>query len=71
MIETRPKSVEARQELGHYEGDTVHGAIWEKTCIVTLVERSTGLVLVGKSRDKTVKSVNKVLIRLFLACGRD
>jgi IS30 family transposase len=32
---------------------------------VTLVERATGLVLVGKSRDKTVKSVNKVLIRLL------
>ena len=65
MIEARPERVEARQELGHYEGDTVHGASWEKTCVVTLVERATGLVLVGKSRDKTVKSVNKVLIRLL------
>ncbi len=64
-IEARPSSVEARQELGHYEGDTVHGANWEKTCVVTLVERATGLVLVGKSRDKTVRSVNKVLIRLL------
>ena len=65
MIETRPERVEARQELGHYEGDTVHGASWEKACVVTLVERATGYVLVGKSRDKTVKSVNKVLIRLL------
>ena len=65
MIEARPECVEARQQLGHYEGDTVHGASWEKACVVTLVERATGLVLVGKSRDKTVKSVNKVLIRLL------
>lgn len=65
MIEDRPVSVEARQELGHYEGDTVHGASWEKTCVVTLVERATGYVSVGKSPDKTVKSVNKVLIRLL------
>ena len=65
MIETRPSSVEARQELGHYEGDTVHGAVWEKTCIVTLVERATGLLLMGRSPDKTVKSVNKVMIRLL------
>ena len=65
MIEERPSSVEARQELGHYEGDTVHGAIWEKTCVVTLVERVTGLLLMGRSPDKTVKSVNKVLVRLL------
>ena len=65
MIEARPEHVETRQELGHYEGDTVHGASWEKACVVTLVERATGLVLVGKSRDKTVKSINKVLIRLL------
>ena len=64
-IEDRPERVETRQELGHYEGDTVHGASWEKTCVVTLVERATGYVLVGKSPDKTVKSVNKVLIRLL------
>ena len=38
-----PRSVEARQELGHYEGDTVHGASWEKTCVVTLVERATAM----------------------------
>ena len=65
MIEDRPISVEARQELGHYEGDTVHGASWEKTCVVTLLERATGYLSVGKSPDKTVKSVNKVLIRLL------
>ena len=65
MIETRPAVVEARQEIGHYEGDTVQGASWEKACVVTVVERATGLVLIGKSRDRTVKSVNKVLIELL------
>ena len=34
-------------------------------CVVTVVERVTGLLLVGKSPDKTVKSVNKVLIKLL------
>ena len=62
MIEDRPACVEARQEVGHYEGDTVQGASWEKACVVTVVERVTGLLLVGKSPDKTVRSVNKVLI---------
>lgn len=65
MIETRPECVEDRQEVGHYEGDTVQGASWEKACVVTVVERATGLVLVGKSPDRTVKSVNKALIGLL------
>ena len=64
-IEDRPESVEDRQEVGHYEGDTVPGASWEKACMVTVVERVTGFLLVGKSPDKTVKSINKVLIRLL------
>jgi IS30 family transposase len=65
MIEDRPQSVEDREELGHYEGDTVQGASGEKACVVTLVERTTGFLLVGKSRNRTVKSVNKVLIDLL------
>lgn len=65
MIEDRPACVEARQEVGHYEGDTVQGASWEKACVVTVVERVTGLLLVGKSPDRTVKSVNKVMLRLL------
>ncbi|MBK6924004.1 MAG: IS30 family transposase [Thermomonas sp.] len=55
---------QARQ-VGHYEGDTVQGASWEKACVVTVVERVTGLLLLGKSPDKTVRSVNKVLIKLL------
>lgn len=65
MIEARPEVVEDRQEVGHYEGDTVHGASWEKACVVTVVERTTGMLLVGKSPDRTVKSVNRVLISLL------
>ena len=65
MIESRPEHVEDRHEIGHYEGDTVHGSIWEKTCVVTVVERVTGLLLMGRSPDKTVKSVNKVLVDLL------
>ena len=38
----RPASVETREELGHWEGDTVIGA-HHKQAIVTLVERMTGL----------------------------
>jgi IS30 family transposase len=36
-----------------------------KECIVTLVERKTGLVLIGKLRDRTKESFNRRVIRLI------
>lgn len=57
-ISERPKAVERRQELGHWEIDTVMGDS-TKPCIVTLVERSTGYVLIGKLPDRTVASLNR------------
>lgn len=63
MIDERPATVEERQEVGHWEVDTVHGASWEKACVVTLVERVTGVLLVEKAPDKTVKSVNRAMLR--------
>jgi IS30 family transposase len=62
MIDERPAAVEERQEVGHWELDTVQGASGEKACVVTLVERVTGVLLVEKVPDKTVKSVNRALI---------
>ena len=63
MIDERPATVEARHEIGHWEVDTVQGAYWEKACIVTLVERVTGLLLVQKVPDRTSKSVTTALIK--------
>jgi IS30 family transposase len=50
--------------LGHWEIDTVmgHGT---KHCIVTLVERSTGYVLIGKLPDRTVASLNRRTTQLI------
>jgi transposase, IS30 family len=63
MIDERPEAVEDRQEVGHWEVDTVHGATGEKACVVTLVERVTGVVLVEKTPNRTAKSVNRALLR--------
>lgn len=63
MIDERPTVVDARQEIGHWEVDTVQGANAEKACVVTLVERVTGLLLVEKVANRTVKAVNRALIR--------
>ncbi|TCS38836.1 IS30 family transposase, partial [Reinekea marinisedimentorum] len=34
-------------------------------CIVTLLERKTGLVMIGKLADKSTRSLNKKVIRLI------
>jgi IS30 family transposase len=64
MISERPPEVEARREVGHWEIDTVLGA-GSKDCIATLVERKTGLVIVGKLSDRTTASFNRRVIRLI------
>ncbi|WP_218313318.1 IS30 family transposase, partial [Alteromonas antoniana] len=46
------------------EIDTVIGHT-TKDCIVTLVERATGYLLIGKLPDRTTSSLNKATIRLI------
>ena len=63
-ISDRPKSIEGRKYFGHWEIDTVMGA-GTKDCILTIVERKTGIVQIGKLRDQTTKSLNKRLKSLI------
>jgi IS30 family transposase len=65
MIDQRPPEVETRQETGHWEIDTVMGAANEKPCIVTLVERSTGYLMVGMLPNRTTRAVNRKTIALM------
>lgn len=67
-ISERPASVEARKTIGHWEIDTVmgHGT---KDCIMTLVERNTGYLIIGKLKDRTKESLNRSLIPLIDAHG--
>jgi len=46
MIQERPAGVEARNRIGHWEIDTVLGK-GSPHCIVSLVERKSGYVLIG------------------------
>jgi IS30 family transposase len=64
-IAERPAEVEAREQVGHWEVDTVMGT-GSRDCVVTLVERKTGLVLIGKLSDRTKESFNRRVIRLIL-----
>lgn len=48
IIEKRPKSVEERLTLGHWEGDTIIGKN-HKGAMITNVERKSGFLLGKKS----------------------
>ena len=69
MIDTRPQAVEAREEVGHWEGDTVMGAAGERACLLTLVERSTGYAVVAWLPHRTVLAVNRAAIRAIRSSG--
>lgn len=63
MIETRPAVVESRRRIGDWEIDTVHGK--GKASLVTVVERRTGVVRIGKinraTKDQTLDRTVKLL----------
>ena len=63
-ISERPKIVESRRTREHLEIDTVMGA-GSKHCIVTIVERKSGYVMIGKLKDRTTRSLNQRCIQLL------
>src|SRR5215208_972135 len=67
-ISERPAEVETRQQAGHWEIDTVVGS-GSKDCVLTLVERKSGLMLVGKLPDRTAACFSRRAVRLMRRCG--
>jgi IS30 family transposase len=66
-ISERPVSVESRKYKGHWEIDTVHGR-GSSDCIVTLLVRKTGFVMIGKLLNKTTAQLNKKTKILINRC---
>lgn len=60
-ISERPEHIEARSQIGHWEGDTVIGA-HHKQAIVTLVERKSSYALIAKVSNKTSDLVSQAII---------
>jgi IS30 family transposase len=58
--------VEQRNEIGHWEMDTVLGT-GDHHCVVSLVERATGTLLLGKARSRKAAHVTAKLIELIEA----
>ena len=69
-IASRPAGAEHRSRFGHWEGDTVLGAGQAGPCILTLVERKSGFVAIGKLRQRTGAEVNRRAQQLIAAQPR-
>ena len=66
-ISTRPAAVETRCALGHWEGDTMLGASQAGPCVLSLVERKTGYLLLGQLDHHTSAAVNQRAQQLITA----
>jgi IS30 family transposase len=65
-IGERPAAIEKRRRTGHWEIDTMMGESLgaSSDCILTLVERKTGCVLIGKLQARTAAEANRALLEL-------
>ena len=61
-IDDRPKEVETRTTVGHWEEDSIISKK-SKVGLNTLVERKTGLVLITKIKDRTANSTKEAVIK--------
>ena len=61
-ISDRPNCANNRQELYHFEGDTIVGKD-HKGAIVTMVDRTSRFTILGKSANRTANSINRILYK--------
>ena len=64
-IGERPEAINNREEVGHFEADTVVGKRGTKEAILVLTDRKTRLEMVRKIPDKTAESVIKELRKII------
>ena len=61
-IDVRPRSVDKRQQYGHWEGDTLISRK-SKAALHTMVERKSRLLLISKLDRKSASTTSKTIIR--------
>lgn len=64
-ISERPEHINQRLRFGHWEADTVIGKD-RHHCILTLVERKSGYVIIKKLTARTTEQVNAACIKAIL-----
>lgn len=63
-IHDRPKTVENRKQIGHWESDTVRGAKWSG-CLATHTERRSRFLVMCKIPDRTAQVFTEATIEAF------
>ncbi len=63
-IDDRPSVVETRERIGDWEGDTMVSRA-SLPVLVTLAERKSGLVRIGKTARSTAREVSSAMIKVF------
>jgi len=66
-ITARPAAVEQRTQLGHWEADTMLGDSQAGPCVLSLVERKTGYLVLGQLRRRAADAVNPRARQLIAA----
>jgi IS30 family transposase len=61
----RPKDIDNRMIAGHWEGDLIVGS-QNKSCVGTLVERTTGYLVLSKMNSKSALDVGYLFRRPLL-----
>ena len=64
LISERPAYIGDRSAIGHWEGDTVMGKD-KHQCILTMVERKTGMNRMAKLTNRTAKNANDALLKII------
>jgi IS30 family transposase len=65
-IDIRPKEVETRKNIGHWEGDSMVST-QSTVSLNTLVERKTGLVFITKITDRTATATSNAVVHRLSA----
>jgi len=63
-IEDRPKIAEEKKEIGHWESDTMIGGN-HSGVLVTHVDKASKFLVAALGKDKSMKELNEVTIKLF------
>lgn len=61
-ISERPAAATEREEIGHFEGDTVIGSD-KRHCVLTMVDRKTGYTAIEKMTARTKEQANAAMSR--------
>jgi transposase, IS30 family len=63
-ISERPTVVDSRRQVGHWEIDTVMGS-GDQHCIVSMVERRSGYIVIGKLKNRTARGLTRRTVQLI------